>query len=87
MRDASDLPLKSKDPSDDTVIDTAISCDGIWQKRGYSSLNGVISVITIDNGKILGNEPMTQICESCFVREKLKTSDERRFEECKLTHV
>ena len=37
MRDATeDLLFKSKDPNDDTVIDTAVSCDGSWEKRGYS---------------------------------------------------
>ena len=48
-----DLLSKCKDPNDDTVIDTAVSCDGRWQKRGYSSLNGAVTVISIDNGKIL----------------------------------
>ena len=59
MRNASeDLLFKSKDPNEDTVIETAVSCDGSWQKRGYSSLNGVIMVISMDNGKILDIEPM-----------------------------
>ena len=36
MRDASeDLLSKIKDPNEDAVIDTAVSCDGSWQKRGY----------------------------------------------------
>ena len=47
MRDASeDLLSKCKDPNDDTVGDTAVYCDGSWQKRGYSSLNGVVTVIS-----------------------------------------
>ena len=54
MRDASeDLLCKSKDPNEDTVTDAAVSCDGSWQKRGYLSLNGVVTVISMDNGKIL----------------------------------
>ena len=33
IRDASkDLISRSKDPNDDTVIDSAVSCDGSWQK-------------------------------------------------------
>ena len=88
MRDASeDLLSKSKDPNDDTVIDTAVSCDGSWQKRGYSSLNGVVTVISMDNSKILDIEPMTRTCKSCLLHEKLKTSDPKRFEEWKMTHV
>ena len=46
---------------------TAVSCDGSWKKRGYSySLNGVVTVISMDNGKILDVEPMTRTCKSCL---------------------
>ena len=64
------------------VIDNAVSCDGSWQKRGYSLLNGVVT-----NGKILDIEPMTRTCKSCLLHEKLETSDPNRFEEWKLKHV
>ena len=88
IRDASeDLFSKSKDPNNDTVIDTALSSDGSWQKRGYSSLNGVVTVISMDNGKILDIEIMTRTCRSCLLHEKLKTSYPKRFEEWKMTHV
>ena len=88
MRDASqDFLSKSKDPNDDTVIDTAVSCDGSRQKKGYSSLNGVILVMSMDNGKILDIEPMTWTCKSCLLHEKLKNSHPKRFVEPKLTHV
>ncbi|GFW74716.1 uncharacterized protein TNCV_962911 [Trichonephila clavipes] len=30
-----------------------VSVDGTWQKRGYSSLNGCVSTISVDSGKIL----------------------------------
>ena len=39
----------------------------------------------MDNGKILEIETMT--CKSCLQHEQLKTSDSKRFEEWKLTHV
>ena len=35
MRDASEDLSKSKDPNDDAVIDTAVTCDGSWHKRGF----------------------------------------------------
>ena len=73
MKDASeDLLSKSKNPNDDTVIDSAVSCDGSRQKRGYFSLNGVLMVISMDNGKILDVEPMTRTCKSCLLHEKSK---------------
>ena len=82
-----DLLSKCNDPNDDTVIDTAVSCDGRWQKRGYSSLNSAVTVISIDNGKILDIEPMTRTCISCLLHLKLKASDSKRFDEWKVTHV
>ena len=73
MKDASeDLLSKSKNPNGDTVIDSAVSCDGSRQKRGYFSLNGVLMVISMDNGKILDVEPMTRTCKSCLLHEKSK---------------
>ena len=88
MRDASaDLLSKSKYPNDDPVIEAAVSCDGSRQKRGYLLLNGVVTVISMDNGKILDIEPMTRACKSCSLHEKLKTFVPKGFEECNLTHA
>ncbi|GFW66758.1 uncharacterized protein TNCV_3783281 [Trichonephila clavipes] len=42
-----------------------ISIDGTWQRRGYSSLNGCVSAISVDTGKILDIEFMTQYCHIC----------------------
>ncbi|GFW09073.1 uncharacterized protein TNCV_3081651 [Trichonephila clavipes] len=42
-----------------------ISIDGTWQRRGNSSLNGCVSAISVDTGKILDIEVMTQYCHIC----------------------
>ncbi|GFU70635.1 CCHC-type domain-containing protein [Trichonephila clavipes] len=42
-----------------------ISIDGTWQRRGYSSLNGCVRAISVDTGKILDIEVMTQYCHIC----------------------
>ncbi|GFV96438.1 uncharacterized protein TNCV_2943711 [Trichonephila clavipes] len=42
-----------------------ISIDGTWQRRGYSSLNGCVSAISVDTGKNLDIEVMTQYCHIC----------------------
>ncbi|GFW08428.1 CCHC-type domain-containing protein [Trichonephila clavipes] len=42
-----------------------ISIDSTWQRRGYSSLNGCVSAISVDTGKILDIEVMTQYCHIC----------------------
>ena len=35
----------------DNVVDCAVSCDGTWQRRGFSSLNGCITTLSMDTGK------------------------------------
>ncbi|GFT10648.1 uncharacterized protein TNCV_1943721 [Trichonephila clavipes] len=44
--------------------------DGSWQRRGHMSLNGCVSVISIDTGKILDLEVMTQYCKMCELNVK-----------------
>lgn len=39
--------------------------DGTWQKRGHSSLNGVITASSIDTGKILDVECLSKYCFKC----------------------
>ena len=38
---------------DDRVSDITVSGDGSWQKRGHSSLNGVVTIIASDSAKCL----------------------------------
>ncbi|GBM30414.1 hypothetical protein AVEN_221005-1 [Araneus ventricosus] len=47
-----------------------VSVDGTWQRRGHISLNGCVSVISIDTGKILDLEVMTQYCKMCEMNIK-----------------
>ncbi|GFW83517.1 uncharacterized protein TNCV_4590181 [Trichonephila clavipes] len=47
-----------------------VSVDGSWQRRGHMSLNGCVSVISIDTGKILDLEVMTQYCKMCELNVK-----------------
>ena len=39
--------------SDDEGFDIVASFNGTWQRRGYASLNGVVTAISIENGKCL----------------------------------
>ncbi|GFW10683.1 uncharacterized protein TNCV_4918021 [Trichonephila clavipes] len=47
-----------------------VSVDGSCQRRGHMSLNGCVSVISIDTGKILDLEVMTQYCKMCELNVK-----------------
>ena len=72
--------------SSETVIDTAISCDGSWQRRSYSSLNGVVTAISMQTGKILDCEPMSRICKSCNLHEKDRVSNPASYDIWRATH-
>ena len=39
--------------SDDEVVDVLVSCDGTWQRCGFSSLYGAVFVITHETGKVV----------------------------------
>ena len=56
---------------DDIQVDPGVSVDGSWQRRGSSSINGVVTVISIENSKILYTETICQLCKACNAKEKL----------------
>ncbi|GBM40798.1 hypothetical protein AVEN_80805-1 [Araneus ventricosus] len=41
---------------------SGVSVNGTWQKRGYMSLKGCVSAISIDSGKVLDVEAISQYC-------------------------
>ena len=47
------------------IFSVAISIDGTWQKRGYSSLLGVVFVISIETGEVLDFEVCSKVCFEC----------------------
>ena len=64
----------SPDPSNPS--DVLISCDGTWQKRGFSSLFGVVFVVSFETGKILDFTVKSKYCAGCKYWEKQdKTSE------------
>ena len=44
---------------EDEIVDSSISCDGTWQRRGFSSLNGAVAILSTDTGKVLDVAPMS----------------------------
>ena len=60
---------------DDIQVDTGVSVGGSWQRRGFASLNGVVTVISVENGKILDTETICKLCTACNAKEKLKEDD------------
>ena len=62
--------------NNDAIVDIAVSCDGTWQKRGYSSLNGVVTVIGTDTGKCLDYRVKSKQCSACSSWESRKDTEE-----------
>ena len=58
--------LKGNEDADGTdPVNCGISCDGTWQRRGHSSLNGCITVMAVDTGKVLDVETLITFCKEC----------------------
>ena len=80
--------IKNNNKSEENnVTDTGISVDGTWQRRGYSSFNGVVTALSMDNGKVFDTEPLTRLCEGCKVAENFPLSDPQKFDLWKAQHV
>lgn len=47
---------------DDTIVDIAVSFDGTWAKRGFTSLIGVVFVIALDTGEVLDYHVLSKEC-------------------------
>lgn len=61
--------------------DLTVAIDGTWQRRGFSSLNGVVSVSSIDSGKILDVQVLTKYCHTCSTMlDKSKPHECKNFE-------
>ena len=53
----------------DGLVKCGESCDGTWQRRGFSSLNGCVTAISMDNEKVLDVELLSKFCKKCREHE------------------
>lgn len=56
----------------DEIVNTMISADGTWKRRGFSSINGVVTTIANNIGKCIDYRVKTKNCNSCKYWEKGK---------------
>lgn len=68
------------------TADIGVSIDGTWQRKGFTSMNGVITAISIDNGKVLDTAIMSKNCKGCVNMQSVKTSDPQKYEVWKASH-
>ena len=62
--------------TEDSIADITISTDGAWQHRVHASLNGIVTVVSIDNGKCIDYEVLTKKCKQCQLWETKKDTIE-----------
>lgn len=86
MKEAAKHIHKKKSLPDNAIADVAVSCDGSWQRQGFSSLNGFVSAISMDTGKILDIESMTRYCRSCQMQQTASKSDPDGYAKWKESH-
>lgn len=50
---------------DSDTADVGVSVDGTWQRKGFTSMNGVVTAISVDNGKVLDTAILSKNCKGC----------------------
>ena len=45
--------------------DVGVSVDGTWQRKGFTSMNGVVTAISVDSGKVLDVSILSKSCKGC----------------------
>ena len=60
-------------------VEIAVSFDGTWAKRGFTSLTGVVFVISLDTGEVLDYHVLSKTCQKCALK-KSKCENDNEFE-------
>ncbi|GFX27789.1 uncharacterized protein TNCV_2614491 [Trichonephila clavipes] len=60
--------------------DITAAFDGSWQKRGLTSLNGVVSATSLETGKVLDFECLRKYCFVCKIKINKVHKCEKNFE-------
>ena len=66
--------------------DVGVSVDGTWQRKGFSSKLGLVTAISIDNGKVLDAAILSKPCKDYTSMKKVTSSDPVRYDTWKLSH-
>ena len=85
MRQAVNYVRKSmnSNANHNDILNTDIAIDGFWQKRGHSSLNGVITGVSPVNKKVIDYFVYSKFCSFCARQRKFNSKKEHK---CKVSH-
>ena len=67
--------------------DVGASVDGMWQRKGFLSTLGVVTAISIDDGKVLDVAIFSKSCKGCTSMKNIASSDPARYETWKLSII
>lgn len=81
--------------TENSVIDLAVSYDGSWHKRGFTSNYGVGTIIHIETGLVLDFCVLSKFCRNCALTKEQLGANSPEFhiriqgqaEECEKTTV
>ncbi|XP_065684393.1 uncharacterized protein LOC136096747 [Hydra vulgaris] len=82
-------------PAGETSRDIMCSFDGSWQKRGFTSNNGVVSAISVESGKCIDFQIEKKTCKLCSIWKlkkythpvKYEKFQSSHFQKCKISHI
>ena len=57
------------------TVDVGVHVDRTWQRKGFTSLNGVITATSIDSGKVFDIAILFKSCNDCSKMQAIKTID------------
>ena len=68
------------------TLDAAVNLDRPWAKRGFTSLTGVVFVISVDTGEVLDYHVLSKACQKCAHKKSQNEGDDDTFEEWRREH-
>lgn len=78
---------ENPDLDKDDTLDVAVSFDGTWAKRGFTSLTGVVFAISVDSGEVLDYTVLSKACQKCSLKQSQCEGDDERFQEWRRDHL
>ena len=89
MKQAAEEVRKTALNENAVIEDCQVAIDGTWQKRGHSSLNGVV-VATTKGAKVIDCQVFTKYCKGCQIWSRKEGTDAhvqwKRGHVCKINH-
>lgn len=68
------------------ILNVDVSNDGSWQRRGFSSLNGVTTTMLKETGKCVDISILTKVCRRCQAWDNKKDIDARAYQRFLTNH-